>query len=247
MKSALLALQFLTITPVKVNKMAGKDLSRSLVFFPMIGLLLGLVLAAAGHLLFTSGINSFAIAAILVVLLVIMTGGLHLDGLSDSADAFFSGKGKDEMLRIMRDPHVGSMGMIALISLMMLKAAFLSSINPATIGRALVVMCVSARWSMVLSLFVFPYARQEGKAKAFTDGVNKSIFTAATIVAVIIVFIAAKTAGIVILAMAALFTCAAGLFVKRKIGGVTGDTIGAVSELTEAAVLAAIMILERLG
>jgi adenosylcobinamide-GDP ribazoletransferase len=206
---------------------------------------LGSVLALAGFGLAHVRVEVFVSSVILVVLLIIMTGGLHLDGLADTADAFFSGKDKDEMLRIMRDPHVGAMGVLALISILMLKVAFLSSISSSALIPALILVCVLSRWSMVLSLFLFAYARAEGKAKIFHDGINVKIFFTATLFALAIVFVMARMAGLVLFGVAAAFTYTLNLAISRKIGGVTGDTIGAVSELTEVVLFMSIIILER--
>lgn len=246
MKSFLLALQFLTIIPVRIDRPAAKEFGRAIACFPIVGLLLGSVLVAANHLLLLARLDPLASNAILIVLLVVLTGGLHLDGLSDTADALFSGKDRARMLEIMRDPHVGAMGVLAIVSVLMLKVSFLSAVSMPFKDASLVLMCVVSRWSMVLSMFVFPYARTEGKAKVFIDEVDKIKFLAATIIALTIVLSVAKVTGLAVFAIAALFTCVAGLRIKIKIGGITGDTIGAVSELTEVMILLNIIILERI-
>ncbi|MFA5143175.1 MAG: adenosylcobinamide-GDP ribazoletransferase [Candidatus Omnitrophota bacterium] len=244
MKSLLAAAQFLTVIPIRIKRMTGKDLAGAAAFFPVVGLLLGMVLAAASLLLTAVQFGTFTSSVIIVVLLVLLTGGMHLDGLSDTCDALFSGKERAGMLNIMRDPHAGVMGVLALISVVMLKVAFISAIGTAK-ETALVLMCVLGRSSMVVSLYAFPYARVEGKARAFIDGKKKSIAAAAMLSALAVVFLIAGTAGTVLLGMTVLFAYMAGALIKRKIGGITGDTIGAVSEITEVAVLFGIAILER--
>ena len=178
MNNFLLALQFLTILPIRVNpaparmglvKDAGeKNMAYAAAYFPLVGLLLGAILVLVNALLGVLNIPLMTANIILVVALLIITGGMHLDGLSDTADALLSGKSKDEMLSIMRDPHIGVMGTISIISILFLKITFLFSINPSLIPTALILICVLSRWSLVFSLFLFPYARQEGKAKVFT-------------------------------------------------------------------------------
>lgn len=246
MKSLLLAMQFLAVFPIKVKRFTEKDFARAVLFFPVIGGLLGLILAGANALLASTGFDSMAANMILVVLLVICTGGLHLDGLADTADAFLSGKPRDEMLVIMRDPHIGAMGAICVIAVLMLKVAFLSSINIGTKGPALILMCVLSRWSMALSVFAFPYARKEGKAKGFMDGADGRTFIAATIITILIVTVIARSAGMVLLAVTAVWTYASDLFIKKRIGGLTGDTIGAVNESSELVCLFAIAVTERM-
>lgn len=246
MKSFLLALQFLTIAPIRIKKIMPGEMARAAAYFPVVGLLLGLVLWTASHLLSLARLDPFASNIILVVLLIILTGGLHLDGLSDASDALFSGNDRTEMLRIMRDPNVGAMGVLAIVSILMLKIALISSMLLHTKGIAIVLMCVLARWSMSFSVFAFPYAREDGKAKPFIDGMDRKIFCISTFIALVIVLIISRAAGLVMLGITAALAYLANSFIKKKIGGITGDTIGAVSELIEVAVLFSIVILERI-
>ena len=245
MKSFLLALQFLTVAPIRIKKIRPEHMPRAVVYFPIIGLLLGLVLCVVNYLLVSAQFDPLASNIIIVVLLIAITGALHLDGLSDTFDGLFSGKDRLETLKIMRDPHVGSMGVLALVSILLLKISFLSMIRPETKNAALLLMCVLSRWSMALSLFSFPYARKEGKAKIFADGMNKKIFITLTIIAIVITFIISRIVGPAVLALTAAFAYLANLWIKKKIGGVTGDTIGAISEFSEIVVLFSIVILER--
>lgn len=246
MKSFLLALQFLTIIPAKIKNVAPGEMARAVVCFPAIGLLLGLVLWSTSHLCAIARFDPISSSIILVVILIILTGGLHLDGLSDTSDAIFSGKNRTDMLAIMRDPHTGVMGVLAIVSILMLKVALLSLILSNTKGIALVLMCVLARWSMSFSAFAFGYARDDGKAKPFIDGMSKKIFFVSTFIALAIVLIISKAAGLVIFGITAAFAYLVNSFIKNKIGGITGDTIGAVNELAEVVVLFGIIILQRI-
>lgn len=245
MTSILLAFQFLTILPFKAGRITNSAMSWATAYFPAVGLLLGLMLAGASRLLAYYGFNEFSANIVLAVLLVILTGGLHLDGLSDTSDALFSGKSRDEMLAIMRDSHAGVMGLLAVTSILLLKIALISAVNPAFKGRALILMCVLSRWSIPLSIYSFPYARQSGKAKAFIDGMNIKIFLTATLFALVFTYLLMGLAGMLVLGMTAAVACLAGIYVKNKMGGITGDTIGAVSEVSEVVVLAGIIIIAR--
>ena len=247
MTSILLAFQFLTILPFKVKHLKDNALAWAVVFFPIIGLVLGSILAGANYFLASYGFNEIASNIILVVLLVLLTGGLHLDGLSDTSDALFSGKSKEEMLAIMHDSHVGAMGVLAIISALLLKIALLSVIGPELKVKALILMCVLARWSMPLSIYSFPYARHSGKAKTFVDGMNIWIFLVATLTALAITYFLAGLVGIMILGVTAACAYLAGIYIKSKVGGITGDTIGAVSELMEIAVLICFVVLGRIA
>lgn len=144
---------------------------------------------------------------------------MHLDGLADTADAFLSGKAKKEMLEIMRDSHVGVMGVLALISIILLKIGLLSSVYVAVKPVALILMCILSRWSVVLIMYLFPYARQEGKARLFIQGMNSKIFILSTIVVVICSFLIWYIQGLIALSLAALCAYAIGKFVSRKSAG----------------------------
>lgn len=245
MKSFLAALQFLTIAPIRLKNIAPGQMARAVAYFPLAGLLLGVVLWAVNYFMASVQFEPLLSNVILVALLALLTGGLHMDALADTFDGIFSGKGRDETLSIMRDPHVGTMGVLAVVLTLMLKVALLSSVNVETKGAVLALTCVLSRYSMAIALFLFPYAREAGKAKVFVDGMNGRIFIAATIIALAVTFLISNVAGLAVLVLAAVFAYLANLGIKKKIGGVTGDTIGAVNELTEVVVLLIIIIMER--
>lgn len=243
-KSFLLSLQFLTIIPIKVNYVKDKDLANSLVFYPLIGFLLGLILVLTNNILLILKFKQLTISIILVVFLVVLTGGIHLDGLADTFDAFLSRKNKEEMLTIMRDSHIGVMGVLSLISVLLLKIAFLFSLN-ISLKVTLFLMCILSRWALVLSIFLFPYARQEGKAKVFTQGINFKIFFLATMITLLLITLIAPITGLLGFLFVLTSTCLIGKFINNKINGVTGDTLGAINELTELIILFSVCILEK--
>ncbi|MDD4893747.1 MAG: adenosylcobinamide-GDP ribazoletransferase [Candidatus Omnitrophica bacterium] len=243
MKEFLSAVQFLTIVPVKIKDMDERKLSGSMSYFPVVGLLLGLALFGINILFSNLGFRGFPVNIILVISLAILTGGIHLDGLADTADAFLSRKNKEDMLVIMRDSHIGVMGVLALISVILLKISFFSSIGAPSKITALFLMCVLSRWSMVFTIFLFPYARKEGKAKVFIQGINSKIFILATIIALICVFLLWSIDGVIVFIITAIASYLAGKFISNKIGGITGDTLGALCEINETVVLLSIVIL----
>ncbi len=242
MNSFLLAMQFLTVLPLKVKQFSEQRIAWALAYFPIAGLFLGLMLVWLNTLLSALSIPLLVVNIILVVVLIILTGGMHLYGLSDTADAFLSGKGKEEMLEIMRDPHIGVMGVLSLISIILLKIALLSSVSAAVKPAALMLMCILSRWSVVMAMYLFPYARQEGKAKLFIQGMNLKIFIASLIAALIFSFAAWGLKGLLALAIIAGCAYLIGKIITRKIGGITGDTLGATIELTEIATLLTVCI-----
>jgi len=241
----LTALQFLTVIPIKIKYAGEQKLADSMVYFPLVGLLMGLFLAGINALLYFLNFPSLAANVITVIVLIIITGGLHLDGLSDTADAFLSGKPREQMLEIMRDSRTGVMGVLSLISVILLKIILLFSISSSLESAALILMCSLSRWSAVATIFFFPYARQEGKAGVFIKGMNLKIFILSAIVAVLFSSIAGQMRGLIALLIVTGFSYAAGKFSTKRIGGVTGDTLGATIELAEIVTLLTVCFLER--
>lgn len=226
------ALRFLTVVPFKASARPD-NFAAAMAFFPFVGLFLGTVLCGVNFLLVFFHFPEIAAAVILTVVWIILSGGMHLDGLSDTADAFLSGKAKADMLAIMRDPHIGVMGALSLISVVLLKVALLISCGAALRPAALLVSCVLSRWAVIPLLLFVPYARKEGKAAVFTEQVSRKIFILATLAALLFVCLAA---GACALLLAAAVFCLVYLFGRlcfRKVGGITGDTLGAGIEITE--------------
>jgi adenosylcobinamide-GDP ribazoletransferase len=245
MKSLLAALQFLTIIPVRIKEPGKKEVAEAMAFFPLVGLLLGAILIGIYLILFSLGLAHLATSIILVVALIMLTGGIHLDGLSDTLDAFLSHKDKEEMLKIMRDSHAGVMGVLGIISIVLLKIALLVSIDISQEKAALLLMCILSRWAMVFAIFLFPYARQEGKAKIFFAGVNWRIFFLATIITFILTLLIWGFEGFILFGLAAFLTYLIGAFIRQKISGLTGDSLGAIDELIEIAMLAGFLFITK--
>jgi len=238
----LLALQFLTIVPLKIKEASEKSVAGAMIYFPLVGLLLGLVLSGINTLLLFLNLSPLSVNIILVVALTVVTGGIHLDGLSDTSDAFLSGKSRDEMLAIMRDPHIGVMGAISIISIILLKVGLLGAVAAPLKTTALLLICVLSRWSSVLAMFLFPYARKDGKAKVFIQGMNLKIFVFSLIMVLVFAFAIWRLKGLLTLLIVAGCAYLGGKFAVRKIGGITGDTLGAAIELTEIVTLFTVCI-----
>jgi len=143
----------------------------------------------------------------------------------------------------MRDPHIGVMGVLSIICILLLKTAFLSSLDIPSRNNSLILMCVLSRWSLVAAMFLFPYARKEGKAKVFMEGINLRIALLATALGLAVAFFIWKFSGILLFistAAVALLICR---FISRKLEGITGDSLGALNELAEVFILLFILIL----
>lgn len=245
MVSFLLAVQFLTILPVEIKDYRQEKFSGATMYFPLVGLMLGVLLIGVVSFLHLFVLPAITMDILLVVALIVVTGGMHLDGLSDTADALCSGKSKEEMLAIMRDPHIGVMGVLSLISVILLKAGLLFALPSGLLIQALILMCVISRWSAVLAMFLFPYARKEGKAKPFISEMNFPAVLISILFAILLVFAAGQFKGLLILSIIAGFVCISGKYFCNKIGGISGDTLGATIEVSEILVLLFILILMR--
>lgn len=231
------ALRTLTALPVP-----GRDAERfssSLYWFPVVGLVIGGVaalLARAG--MFAGWPELGAVLALLGG--VILTRGLHADGLADLADGFFGGRNREAALRIMKDPNVGSFGSLALVGIMLFKFVCLLELARAGAYGMIAAGAVLSRTAQVLLAARMPYARSEGgTATAFVEDAGWPHLAVASIsgVALLLALLGGQVAPSAILVIGALVALLfVGWLSHRKIGGITGDVLGASSELVEAAV-----------
>ncbi len=233
-----LALTFLTILPWPRLGLAGpEDLARSMFWFPWVGALLGGIYGVAW-----AGLHKIlpapAAAALLLGLTVWLTGALHQDGLADTADGLAGGANPAERLQIMKDSHLGTFGVVSLILVLLLKFAFFLAWADKGAGRILFLYPVISRWGMVYLAFLSPYARPEGGlGQAMTTGVDGKVVAGATLSALALALVIYGFRGLVLLAVAALCVWLGSLYFQKKLGGVTGDVLGAGNELLEVLAL----------
>ncbi len=234
MNSFWAALRFLTILPIPATwGDSEKALAQGVRWFPLIGLLIGaLAFVLVGHL--QAWVPLPLLAALAVLLLVGCSGALHLDGLSDTADGFLSARPPARILEIMKDSHIGAMGVLAIVAVLLLKYAALLSVSPRALSPTVLLMPLAGRTAMVLHLALLPYVRPQGLGTVFTH--QSRPWFSAVIGILLLALTAWSTLGWAGLAAAGASILAALLlaaYFQRKIGGATGDTYGAVCELTE--------------
>ena len=244
----LAAIQFLTVIPFPKSFTGGeKELEKCMPFFPVVGLLIGIIIAAFDHIM---GIILPPLPASVMTAIAMtgISGGLHMDGLADTADGFFSARPRERILEIMRDSRTGVMGVLAVVFVIVLKVSVLISILPPLRPGIIVLMPLAGRCSFVVMMTALPYVRREGGlATAF--GVGKSwlnvLWTSAFLLAA--GWLAGHWMGLAAsfsaLLMAALFS----VYCFRKIGGYTGDTLGAGCELAEIVPAIAVVVLMRIA
>jgi adenosylcobinamide-GDP ribazoletransferase len=236
----LIAWQFLTIIPLSRahHDPSPRELAGSMAWYPVVGLLIGVVLAGADLAL--SRMVPRGVGELLVIMLLIMlTRGLHQDGLADTLDGLAGGRSPAERLAIMRDGTIGPIGATGLILAIGLRYAALASLPAEGRWPALLCMPVVGRWAMVMSTAVLPYARAEGGlGQPFTEHLSRKEVTLAT--GVLVVSVAALfgplAAGVTLLALGAVLAALAHLF-RRQCGGITGDMLGATNEIAEVVFL----------
>lgn len=237
--------QFLTRIPVKTQtQWMPESFSHSVKFFPIIGGIIGLILSG-----FLYGVQSFwggklpvhLIAIGLILLEIIITGGLHCDGLMDTIDGIFSGKSRERMLEIMKDSRVGAFGAMSFCLLIFVKYSLIMDIDPTLLPLAILVMPIVGRTAVVAGITLYPYARAEGLGKAFYQSAHKyTLYVAGLCSALLLIPLGrlVMISGVVGIAFALLFA----EYVSKRLGGLTGDVYGAIIELTEIVTLLVFII-----
>lgn len=245
------AIAFLTILPV-APRADPTAMASARGWFPLVGLLLGAALLSI-ELLFTPislllPLSDTALyarpafppllsAALIVIALAILTRGLHLDGLMDSADALLGGFTRERRLAILRDPNVGAFAVIALVSVILLKIILIAEMPPLGKLSALLLFPCLSRWAMLLTMELFPYVREQGLGSAFVQSRGRWQLALGFAIALFASLTLGGIYGITLLAAASALAWGIGAWAARLLGGATGDIYGAVNELTETALL----------
>jgi len=243
----LAALGFLTSIPVGKRAMEGQSLAGSAVYFPLVGLLIGFILAGVDYCLMKI-FPDILTSALVVLLLVLLTGALHFEGFVDSCDGLFGGHTRERRLEIMRTKNIGAYAVAGGALLLILKFTAIASLSHESARFwVLVIFPMLSRWGMMLAIFVFPYAREQGLGTAFS-GVKLTHVVVAGAITLVTAGIFAGLSGIILFAIATIISILTGLWITRLLGGLTGDTYGAINELSEVIILiAAIGILHSIS
>lgn len=240
MTAFLLSLQFLTRIPVPASFIAtDKQLGQSVLFYPLIGLLIGGFLSLAALCLQGNAVSLQA--AILLTLWVLITGGLHLDGLADCADGWAGGLGnRQRTLEIMKDPASGAIAVVILILLLLLKWLALSSLlEHAKFFAVLIIIPVLGRSAILALMLCCPYVSPNGLGEKLSHYLPK---TAAMLILSMSLGVGFYILGVWVLLFAALLLLAIRSLAQQRLGGVTGDVYGAAVELLETALLIAVVL-----
>lgn len=210
---------------------------RGTAFFPLVGLLVGGVLAAI-YSAASLSLPPPVVAALLVAGGLVVTGGMHVDGLIDTADAF-GGRNAEHCLQIMRDSRVGAFGVMGAAALLLLRFTLFQSLAGAAAWKAILLAPVVSRAGMVWAIAFFPYARPQGQGRLYKDYTGWPEATVATLLALASCFGFWGLTGAVLAVAALPAVILIGAFLNRRFGGLTGDTYGAINEILELGVLTA--------
>ncbi|GBE02869.1 cobalamin synthase [bacterium BMS3Bbin06] len=248
MKNLLLALKFLTIVPLPSLKgrIREGDLGKSSVMFPVVGYLQGILIVLTG-IVFRGIYNEEISAALMVAVLILTNGGFHLDGLSDTFDALASRRTREEMLRIMKDSSAGPAGVVSVVLDILLKFLLIKKLLLVSGAGLVFILFFPAigKWTMVAAMYSGKSARTDGLGRIFIEQTKGGIFLASTFILTLVMAFTAFYAGrnnagdsVFLFSMFSLpavyiFTRIAVHIFQKRFGGLTGDNLGAISELSE--------------
>lgn len=243
MRSIWIAVRFLTRLPAPaVEEITPRDAAWSMMAFPLVGAILGLLLVAVdgvSHMLWPA----LPAAVPVLVAWVLLSGGLHLDGFIDCCDALWSAKAPADRLQILRDVHVGAYGAAGAVLLLLWKWAMLAGLEWPLRWRVLVMAPVVARWAMVYAAWRFPYARPEpGLGAWFKEALRGRHVLIGAVAGGAICFAAGGVFGLALFALAWLTTIILSRWTVARLGGLTGDVYGMICEVVEAVLLAGALL-----
>ena len=249
MKGLRSAIAFLTILPLGPRN-AAEDFPAARTWFPLVGLLLGSVLAGTDLLLqsiltllssdsapLDRQFPPLLAGALLIAALALLTRALHLDGFMDTCDALLGGFERRRRLEILRDTQVGAFAVVGLTSLLLLKITSLAALPQTSRQSVLLLFPCLSRWGMLLAMELFPYIRREGLGTAFFRKRGPWTLIGGLCLALAAAIGLAGTTGVLLFAVASVVSWAVGYWAARALGGLTGDIYGAVNETAEASVL----------
>jgi len=240
-KLMVVALQFLTRIPVFPNmEVTRKELGRCLAFFPLVGALIAMILAfivvvLGEYLSFPINVT----AALLLLVEALMTGAFHWDGLADTFDGFYSThKSKEEMLKIMHDSRIGVMGAMSLVIIALVQYSSLSNIlvfSSKDVIPILLSVYMMSKWGCVYLSVSSSYGRKEGKGLVFLEEAKWPVLLVATLFVLPLLLFGYMYA--MLFLVNACFVIFWGKYSQRKVGGITGDILGASARLSETLIM----------
>lgn len=244
-KNFITALQFLTVLTVRKNHTIEEgDLAKSVPYFPLVGFLIGFILVNADKVFSLLALPHTVATFMVVILSVLITRAIHIDGFADTCDGLMGGRDRVSRLAIMRDSRLGTAGAIGIVFVLFMKYLCLNNLFESDRIIALLIAPLAARWSQTLMVYNTNYGREQGMGSAFVGHLRSSGLAAASAAAVglsafVLVRLDARSVMLFFLLVVGvlLLTLLGRRYLVRKLGGVTGDAIGAINEVNEVFVL----------
>ena len=249
-----LAIRFLTVIPIILflpsnntnqnEEALEENFANSMAFFPLVGMLIGLLLVVLRRIFYYLPVSSLIGDTLILIVWIWLSGGLHLDGFADSVDGFSGGHDKEEILKIMKDSSTGAKGVVALVSLLLLKFVLLVEMPLFLKDAALFFTPTIGRWSMVIAAFLGKPARlKDSMGKLFVDYVSwrEAIFASLTMAVIGILLFKLTFLPLVIIGIGIVLLILK--YSQKKIGGISGDILGAINEIVEVFILLAFFCL----
>ncbi|MGD0780697.1 MAG: adenosylcobinamide-GDP ribazoletransferase [Dehalococcoidales bacterium] len=248
--SFLAAFQFLTSIPISLKReLNSKQLGNAIICFPLVGLVIGGILAGVNWLL-NCILPASVVNVLLIVALVILTGAMHLDGLSDTCDGIAGHKTIEERWKVMHDSRVGAFGVVGVVLILLVQYICLNNVPSDKMTAVLLFMPVISRWAMVYAIFAYPYARPSGLGKAYKEATDWRHFIIATIITLGIaggLLPLFYVTGFLLVGGILIITTAFAFYLRYKFAGLTGDTYGAINEVAEVTALLLVIIIVKVG
>lgn len=241
MEKLLILMSFMTRIPVKHYEYDEEKLGSSMALFPILGMIIALILFVLSKIFQITFQSQFIVAILICLLEIIITGGLHIDGLADTFDAIYSYRSKEKMLEIMKDSRIGTNGLLAVLFYTILKIGLLSVILRLNHAGIILVYPVISRLCSLASCNFSPYARENGMGKAFIKYTTNKDLIIMTLISICYIFFFCGFSNIFMKYLASFigvslmlaFSYLFSKYMEKKIGGITGDTLGALLELSE--------------
>ena len=251
-----LAIRFLTIFPIASFPLSNnsnqdeetltENFANSMAFFPLVGMLIGVLLVVLRRIFYYLPISPLIGDALVLIVWIWLSGGLHLDGFADSVDGFSGGHNKEEILNIMKDSSTGAKGVVALVSLLLLKFVLLAEMPLFLKDAVLFFTPAIGRWSMVIAAFLGKPARlKNSMGKLFMDyvGWREVIFASLTLAVIGILLFKLYFLPLLIIAIGIVLLILK--YCHQRIGGISGDILGTINEIVEVSILLVICLLSQ--
>lgn len=245
--AAIIAFAFFTSIPMPRLEWTGKRMSLVPFMMPLVGFVNGLLAFGLFTLLNLSDITPFLKAVLMCLYFIAFTGGLHIDGLLDTADAYFSRRDKERKLEIMKDSNVGAFAVITLVFVLLFKVAIFFELfsKGKNFGLLLISIPILSRLLQSSMLYTFPSAKQDGLTKIFgkLKKENGIILYVLFILISAILFVIVGVNALLVPSVAIIYYAIFYFSSKRQFGGITGDLLGAFLELSELIMIGSLLFI----